>query len=765
MGSSRALQEAANMDDGDDDQDEDEETLQLKLQAIQAKLKLKKLQNAKKTADEGIGSGRSSRQEKASSPRKAEKQPVSPTRLYRAAVDVPVSPVRNARAPQEHLSPARQRLGLTSVPKAGDVSLKRARDGSQLRKAKSQPSLRQEDLPKPKSFSERLAQTKHDEEEKQAKKDKLERMRSSGFNHTRSETPSRATQQPTPSGRASKLANVSSTRPSSAGQEADSSVTQRISGLSRSASARESRDTDRSRSKGGVNPGAYGHHSGTGHAYDESDTSLHIGDVDDDSGYDPFSKIHLKTRHISHSAIAREMEGKEVYNLPRLLKEVKAPHYDAPDCESDYVVFAVLASKSNPLDHAQSHKTTDQVKDDYEAPRNKFMVLHLCDLKWEVDCFLFGTAFNQFWKLTPGTLLAILNPAILPPKGNQNNGRFSLKLGSSEDAVMEVGIARDLGYCSAIKKDGQPCGEWIDKRKTEACEFHINLQIEKSRKGRMEVNTMARDFGKLDDGVKSKAARENRDKNQIGGKYHREYGQLYSVPGGGGKGVASLLDAEDTDALHNMTTAEASRKRIANAQKERDLAKQLGEMGRGVGAEYMRAKHRHTTSTTTISSTVSSTKDSATDDARNALFAKPKAAEQGLLGKKSGDVQLSPAKDRKKHFGLGSMSIFNGRSAEPMGWGGARKAGLLQPKENRLGSPERGQTKISAESIPRPNLVRPRSQQSSLRSNGSSSPTKKKARFNLERGIREPGRDSLPGNAAAGAALDDDDDDDDLDIV
>ena len=42
---------------------------------------------------------------------------------------------------------------------------------------------------------------------------------------------------------------------------------------------------------------------------------------------------------------------------------------------------------------------------------------------------------------------------------------------------------------------------------------------------------------------------------------------------------------------------------------------------------------------------------------------------------------------------------------------------------------------------------------------------KKKARFDLERGIREPGRDSLPGNAVAGASARLDDDDDDLDIV
>ncbi|KAK4495579.1 hypothetical protein PRZ48_012847 [Zasmidium cellare] len=756
--SSQKLQELAGMDS--DDQDEDEETLQLKLQEIQAKLRLKKLQNKEKRAEGG--SGRESRQEsvRSSSPRKSN---ISPTRLYKAAVEVPVSPVRNVRAPEEQMSPARRRLGLTSVPRAEEVSLKRARDGSQIKRSESRQNLQQSqrERPKVKSFSERLAQSKNDAEEKQAKMDRLERIRSSGFSHTKADTPTR--REPEPKGRISRLADDSK-RPSSAGQ-AQSSTPAKDTSVSRSASARIPREKEQARphARSLFNPGAYGQDSGTGHDEGESDASLDIEGGDDQTGFDAFSKVHLKKRNIEHSVIAREMEGKEVYTVRRLLKEVKAPHYDPPDCESDYVVFAVLASKSQPFSHAESHKTAEQAKEDYQTPRNKFMVLHLTDLDWEIDCFLFGTAFNQFWKLTPGTLLAILNPAILPPKGNQNNGRFSLKLGSSEDAVMEIGIARDLGYCSAVKKDGQPCGEWINKRKTEACEFHISLQIEKNRKGRMEVNTMFRGAGNPDDKVKSRVARDKQEKKSggVGGKYHREYGQLYSVNSGvRGRSAANLLDKDDTDALHNMTQEEASRKRIANAQKERDLAKKLGEMGSGVGAEYMRSKHQHTTSTTTVSSSTRKG-TSAAEEARTALFSKPSAAELGLLGKKASDAHLSPAKDRKKHFGLGAMSIPNGgssasKTSEPMGWGGARKAGLLQPKESKVGSPERGQTKLDT-------TTRPRSQDSSLRSQGSSSPVKKKARFDLERGIRMPGRDSLPGvgNAVAGG----EDEDDDLDIV
>lgn len=411
-------------------------------------------------------------------------------------------------------------------------------------------------------------------------------------------------------------------------------------------------------------------------------------------------------------------------------------------------------------------------QEDAAAPRNKFMVLKLTDLKWEVDCFLFGTAFDQFWKLTPGTLLAILNPAILPPpkKANQHSGRFSLKLGSSEDCVMEIGVARDLGYCSSVKADGQTCGEWIDRRSSDVCEFHLNLFVERQRKGRMEVNGMWRgtsstNAGDSDTRSKSRRSREagGFDKQlkgqQRGVTQHREYGTLYSVPTGlgfGGKSAASLLDADDVDKLHNMTAEEASRKRIAAAQKERDIARQLAEMGRGVGAEYMQA-------TTGTASAIRS-KDLLAADAK-ALFEKPKAAELGLLGNKAGEIRLSPAKDRKHHFGIGAVSSAGGRGA--MGWGGARQAGLLQPKvsSKSLEVPEKGQTTLRPETekttlgAVRPPAIRARSQDGSL------SP-KKRARFQLEKGIREPGRESggqdlkLLDGLGGG-----DDDDDDLDIV
>ena len=746
-------------DEEAEDEDEDEEILRLKLQAIQAKLKLKKLQKAKKEGvDDGIGARASSRAESLpSSPQRTRPlQSQRPLRAAESSVEVPLSPTKERPPPTEPVSPARRRLGLNAPPKAADVSLKRARDGTQIKRSDSSRSERVAQASKSLSFSGRLNQSRADAQDHQAKQERLCSVRSKGFGSNHTSTFSEILRSDALNGRSTPPSEARSERPSSAHQMHSPTKLDCEPAIARSASTRTSRP-DRS-----GKPRVDGLFASLSHDNEDSKG----GAEQDDStsglqspGYDTFSQVHLNKRHIPHVDVARAMADKEIYTLPRLLKEVKAPHYDPPDCESDFVVFAVLASKSSPFDQKAAHRTSDENKaqdDAFDTRRNKFMVFRLTDLKWEVDCFLFGTAFDQLWKLTPGTLLAILNPGIMTPKGNQNTGQFSLKLGSSEDCVMEIGVARDLGFCTAVKKDGNQCGSWINKTSTEICDFHMELEIDRNRKHRMEVNSMWRGKSDKDKRPNSRQIygfdkRDEREKKQSG-SYHREFGSLYTVPGGGGRSAASLLDAEDMP--HGAEQEERSRKRIADAQRERDLARKLGQMGTGVGAEYMKIKS--STSTTTSARSTTGIPASSSADARHELFAKPSAVELGLLANKASDQHLSPAKDRKRHFGLGAISAAG---VDAVGWGGAKKAGLLLPKDKpRERSPEKGQAKLGL-SPQKPSLVRQRSQDGSL----NHSP-KKKARFMLEKGLREPGRES-GGVEILKAEVNYESEEDELDIV
>ncbi|KAK5680231.1 hypothetical protein LTS10_007158 [Elasticomyces elasticus] len=788
--SSRALQESMDMRGEDDEQDAAEEDLDLsdeetsaalELARIEAKLKLDGIRRKKKMVNAEAGGGGGGSVRSVTSPRKT----------ARSAVEVPVSPTKPLlQHEHEHVSPARKRLGLHAPAKAVEVSLKRAREATTGREgttAVTTNSVREE-APRGKSFNERLRETVSLAGEREAKAERVEKGRSRGFGSAFVQSMERVESTRVGSSQVSKETSVSRTGSTRSSNRKITDVTTENETAQRPRRTEAATTTTTrpasSKPAAGSTRSTYtsedirarterSFRRPTTHPAPPSTTSPPPPDPEPtpSSSYDSYSELHLSKRHIPHATIARALEGKEIYPLPRLLKEVKSPDYDPPDIDTDYVVFAVLASKSSPYDQKSRNRTSDEneAQDDANAPKNKFMVLKLTDLNWEIDCFLFGTAFDQFWKLVPGTLLAILNPDILPPKGSaREGGRFSLKLGSSEDSVMEVGVARDLKWCSSVKKDGRRCEEWIDGRSSEICEFHLNLLVERQRKGRMEVNTMWRGHGNGDpkDRVKSVGREEGGWDKAMGiGKrkgvtQSREYGTLWAV-----KSTANLLDAEDTDKLQSWNEGEKSRQRLAAKEKERDLQRQLEKLtsnNESVGAEYMRAVK---TANANPGATTSRTGDAAARE-REKLFEKPKASELGLLGNKAEGARMSPAKDRKRHFGVGAANT-NAGGKEAMGWGGYTKWGLLDKQSKNgdvKGGLEKGQTKLD---IPgggaggRPSAVRQRSQDAR-----SASPEKKRARFMLaDKGLRTPGRESGGVELKMNDGNDYEDDDDDLDIV
>jgi minichromosome maintenance protein 10 len=701
------IEEDITMGGDSDEDDEDEETLKLKLAAIEAKLKLKKLQNAKakeRRADQesdtpmsgtrgrsgsvGPEYTRNSRIVKGNISAEPQKQ--------QSRVLVPVSPVRRTRLPDPE-SPARVLLGIDKGIRASDVSLKRPANTRISASAGLQAITGSSvSASKPKSFSERISDSRIDLKETAAKRERIKNARSHGFGVSSHDPPTQQSSRhiPPPQFR-----------------------------LPRSA---ESQKGD-----------------------DQSQKTL-VPDSDDPSSLEPYTGFHLNKRHLDHSSLTRTMTGKELYSIPRLLKEVVSPEYDPPECESDYVVLGIVASKSSPLEH-RTGATTKNSSDDHA--RSKFMVLKLTDLKWEMDLFLFDTGFDSFWKIAPGTVVAILNPGIMPPK-DKATGAFSLKLVSADDTMLEIGTSKHLKFCSAIKSDGNQCTQWIDGRKTEVCEFHIALKVAKARKGRMEFNTM------VGGGTKSSAgatrgqgrggARGGRGRGRGGllpeGKTYDAglHETLYLAPRELGFSATRLLDDGDADInawQRGMSRGEMARKREKAIAKERELAAKLGALGASAGSEYLRKSS--TPAGAAVGSGNNPTSSAAT------LFEEPRTAKElGLLDNKASDVTFTATSKRKRY-----AADF----AEPMGWGGARKSGLLF-EDKYMRSRQATKDTADAGSSSTEGL------KSAQRNTGDTSP-KKKARFMLaNKGLREPGRESL-GDAISSQTVMEDDSDDDLEIV
>ena len=532
-------------DSDDEEEDEDEETLQLKLAQIEAKLKLKRLQ--KKQASQQQASYKS-----------------------KAVVQVPLSPTSVKTEPVLPKSPSRVLLGIDKGLTGRDVSLRRA---PSLRTGSSRPGTASPQKPK-KTFSERIAEERRNDREKAERQRMIENSRSKGFASFNNGPPPGFTSGPPPTFGPSGALQSSGLSSSAA------TITQRPKPPLPSSSAAP---------KGIADP--------------FTTTSKPSGDLNstDEGGFDSFSGLHLSRRLITHVTLSRHLSPKTVFLLPHLLKSVKSPDFEPPDVPGDWVVMGIICSKSSPRDVGQNTQ---------KKGTGKYMVLQITDLKWEVELFLFGGGFDKFWKVGVGTVVALLNPGIMKPR-IADTGRFSLTLTEGGDQLLEIGQSRDLDYCKAVKRDGKRCAAWVDKRHTHYCTFHVEQGVNKSRVSRAEVNSATRMFSP------PKRKGTLRPRKFFGrGSYSepfRDDGLLPDTAGGGGvadlpqraggaggkvfiapgRSTASLLD--DAEYLANSflrgSKEDRMRKRLADAQKERELTKRIiksqGREG-GVGVDYLK---------------------------------------------------------------------------------------------------------------------------------------------------------------------------------
>ena len=779
----------------ENDEEEDEETLQLKLEAIQARLKLKKLQSKKAQASPAKVDHSLQDRERLKPPESRathDRDAGAPDRRRPRSqprdVQVPLSPERRPPA-QEQKSPSRVLMGIDKGLSARSVSLRRApslrvdpiplddpfNDHSRARSRQDGRTSRVGDdangLSGIKSFNDRIAESRQQDRkdrERREKREALRKNRSKGFGVDQEEI--------------ERFKRASGEAPATHGSIPGKTAERRAfsrdevmhaynkpGGLARSNTFSSQGDRNHreratngsgetvSRPKSAASQPSFSTKETTSrHPSDDTseDRSQSATAAGDPALYEGFSSTNLSHRALPHSFLTRTLEGKTPLLIPDLLRDVKAPDFSLPPAveENDYVVFGIVASKSDPISHKDPRKappapdpatTTAQQEADASHANvgGNYLALTLTDLAWSVDLFLFASAFPRYRKLAPGTLIAVLNPSIMPPKPHlRAAGRWALTLHSADDTVLEVGTAKDLGWCRATKRDGKPCPAWVDARKTEYCEFHVDRQVEQMRRGRMETQGTGGLFapgGKTAPRSGFFGSGSGRGRGGGGGggggKHHggngrarddgllkegkqvdRAHGTYFMVPasatslpnldhfaapGRRAATAAKLLDTLDDDrtagALRGLTRAERTRRALAERERERAVARALADSGAGSGAEYLRAARAGERPAAGGSKAA----PGGTGDEKGVSL----AAEIGAAGRSASGVRLGPVQAKRKR----------GEEDSASGVGeGARGAGA----------------------------------------------EKKKTRFVTAKGIREAGRDSL---GTAGAA----EEDDGLDIV
>lgn len=754
--------------DGHEDE-EDEETLQLKLAAIEARLKLKQLQKSRGrpgTSDSALEDGDTTHSRPSSAVSFSSRSqdqglmsrnpPSADLKTQQDGVQVPVSPTRRQNPPAEPCSPRRYLLGIDKGLKGSDVSLKRPpssrpgarptsrlgnREGAMSRTgdifaSQAYPAATGEGEKRGMTFSDRIAQSRSADRSRRERVERAERAqsnRTSAFQFDKAEveayksaaadartksppkSPSRS-RQPEHFSRDDILrsCNIPNAPPLKRSQTApsvrsfDSRADPKAPHFHRRNHKSESESFPRPKSSHG-----------------SQDDNEGGEKTPDSSKFEAYSSLHLSNRILPHSFLSRTLEDKTVLRIPDLLRTVKAPDFELPEIDGDYVVFGIVASKSDPKEIKESKYVSKKEVDPYDDGlnnTNKYMAITLTDLKWTIDLFLFDTAFPRYYKLSEGILIAILNPTIMPPPKNKiDTNRFSLAVSSSDDKILEIGFAQDIGFCKAVRKDGKVCQSWVDARKTEFCDFHVDLQVRRAQSQRMGVNGGA---GMLGPGGRSgqrtgffggggKRGDRKGGLKPDGARYDAETQSVYYVapapksraPGGpsfhhipSGQSAASLIDADEDPFLATGVMGrgmenkqERMRRRLADQQRERDITKKLvSSRAGGVGAEYLRAR---------INDHASSPNP----------------------GQNKSHENMKPPQTPTKSLGISSFRAADSIRLSPM-------------KRSHDGDKPHGSGV-------------------------------KKTRFITAKGIKEAGRDSLGGPSETVKRANNDDDDDELDII
>ena len=196
---------------------------------------------------------------------------------------------------------------------------------------------------------------------------------------------------------------------------------------------------------------------------------------------EPISRMRLRKRYIEQKSVEKlvsDINELKYLQVDKLLAKVHKGNNYAEPMYTNWCFVGFVVKKSEP-------------KQSKDKNKSKFIKLSVGNFVRSVDVLLFGEAFNQYWKISPGSLVFILNPYISKYSMGEGNGiktGFTLHVaGNNTNSILEIGAIRDYGLCTFVKKtDYSRCSNVIDVLKSSLCDFHLDTKYRKS--SRMELN-------------------------------------------------------------------------------------------------------------------------------------------------------------------------------------------------------------------------------------------------------------------------------------
>lgn len=292
----------------------------------------------------------------------------------------------------------------------------------------------------------------------------------------------------------------------------------------------------------------------------------------------------LKSRELSEKDFEGFLEDRYFCTVSHLLGVCKPPSWDVP-VVGDYVTAGILVEKSPPLVSKNSHD-----------PTKKHVLFLLSDFKLSVTVMLVDGAYDQYWKEMEGSVIAILNAKVCPPKGKNTS---IMLLVDSASSILMIGKARDFATCKATCRDGKPCKSHVNKCHAEYCDFHTNSAFEKAKSTRMAVaGSVSLNAGRKGSGNSNRQGRRNRWSSQEDGLLE-ETGTFGRVQTDSGGKVYCVRRTQGAVSAPADLSEEILQQRLNNKQQQRSKQDEnlhiavkslLSSRPGTVGAQYLQAQ-------------------------------------------------------------------------------------------------------------------------------------------------------------------------------
>ncbi|RLN90972.1 hypothetical protein BBJ28_00015743 [Nothophytophthora sp. Chile5] len=170
-------------------------------------------------------------------------------------------------------------------------------------------------------------------------------------------------------------------------------------------------------------------------AQNGGDHGSNLGNADSEA-METYSGLRISDRTVSAQELRDEMEGRKYIHLGQM---DLAPKDTFTNGTTDWVTIGVLIRKT--LSKPTANGST-------------FMVWGLSDLNGtELGVFLFDDAYAAHWKELVGSVVALMNAALLPAT---EKNKFAFKA-SQRAEIVKLGKAVDFGICKGVTSGEARC--------------------------------------------------------------------------------------------------------------------------------------------------------------------------------------------------------------------------------------------------------------------------------------------------------------------